>query len=224
MDIDIMQERWKSLDEKLDAAIRLDRSLVRHSVEQRLREYARREIAFRIPGLILNAVAVLWLGSFTAAHAAEPRFALPALMLLAFAVFLVATAVRHVVLVGSIDLAAPVVASQRLIEERRIARSRATVTILVLSPLLWTPLVVVGLALFGVDAYVTPGIPWLLANVAVGLAAIPVGFALARRLAGRLPGHPFLQRIADDLAGRNLSAAAAWLRSLDSFEGRDEVR
>ncbi len=81
----------------------------------------------------------------------------------------------------------------------------------------------VALAALGVDAYRALGAPWLAANVALGILAIPAGVALARRLAGRLPGHPFLQRLADDLAGRNLSAATAWLGSLDRFERGDDA-
>lgn len=218
MDLDAMKERWNSLDQKLDACIRLDRRLLRESVERRLREYARREAALRIPGLLLGLVAVAWLGSFLAAHSQELRFALPAALLLAVAIFDAAATVRHLLIVGRIDLAGPVLASQRLLEERKAERSRTTIAVLILSPLLWTPILVVALAAFGVDAYRFLGAPWLLANVALGLAAIPAGIALSRRLAGRLPGHPVLQRLADDLAGRNISAAVAWIGALDRFE------
>jgi hypothetical protein len=218
VDLDLMQERWKSLDGKLDACLRLDRRLVRESVERRLRGFARRELLRNLPGLLLDLVAVLWLGAFVAAHAGEPRFAAAGVPLLAFAILVLAATLRHLVLVGRMDLAQSVVTSQRFLAERKAERSRATVTILVLAPLLWTPLVIVALAALGVDAYRYLGVPWLLANVALGLAAIPAGIALARRLAGRLPGHPVLQRLTDDLAGRNLSAAVAWIGSLDRFE------
>ena len=213
-----MQERWKSLDGKLDACLRLDRRLVRESVERRLREFARRELLRNLPGLLLDVVAVLWLGAFVAAHALEPRFAVAGVPLLAFAILVLAARLRHLLLVGRMDLAMPVVTSQRFLAERKAERSRATATILVLSPLLWTPLVIVALAAFGVDAYRTPGVPWLVANVAVGIAAIPAGIGLARWLGGRLSGHPALRSLADDLAGRNLAAAHAWLGSLDRLE------
>jgi hypothetical protein len=187
-------------------------------VERRLRRHARREWAVRTPGLVLNLAAVAWLGGFVAAHAVEPLLAVPALLLLAFAILSTATTARHLLLLGRLDLSGPVVASQRLLAERKAERSRASLAVLILAPLLWTPLLVVALAALGVDAYRALGTPWILANVALGIAAIPAGVALARRLAGRLPGHPFLQQLADDLAGRNLSAATAWLGSLDRFE------
>ena len=223
MDLDTMQERWKSLDARLDACIRLDRQLLRESVERRLRSHARWEVALRLPGLALDVVAVAWLGSFLANHAAEPGLAVPALLVLAFVVVTGSATVRHLLLVGRIDLAGPVVRSQRLLQERKAERIRASLAVFLLAPLLWTPLLVVAIAALGADPYRLLGVPWLLANVALGLVAIPAGIALARRLAGRLSGHPFLQRLADDLAGRNLSAATAWLGSLDRFErGEDE--
>jgi hypothetical protein len=221
MELDALQETWKALDRKLDVCIRLDRRLLQESVERRMRHFARREVALRVPGLALDLVAGAWLGAFVADHAGEPRFALPALLLLAFVAVTGAATVRHLVLVGRIDLAGPVVASQRRLQARKAERSRASLAVLVLAPLLWTPLLVVALAGLGVDAFRALGTAWLVANVALGVAAIPVGLALARRLAGRLPGHPFLQQLADDLAGRNLSAAMAWLDSLDRFERDD---
>jgi hypothetical protein len=218
MELDALQETWKALDRKLDTCIHLDRRLLQESMERRMRGYARREVASRLPGLALDVVAAAWLGAFVGDHAGELRFALPALLLLAFVAVTGAATVRHLVLVGRIDLAGPVVVSQRRLQERKAERSRASLVVLVLAPLLWTPLLVVALAALDVDAYRALGTPWLVANVALGVACVPAGLALSRRLAGRLPGHPFLQRLADDLAGRNLSAATAWLDSLDRFE------
>jgi hypothetical protein len=223
MELDALQEAWKSMDRKLDACIRLDRRLLQESVERRLGSYKRREVALRLPGLALGAVAAAWLGAFVSDHAGELRLALPALLLLAFVVVTGAATVRHLILVGRIDLAGPVVASQRRLQERKAERSRASLAVFLLAPLLWTPLLVVVLAALGVDAYRALPAPWLVANVALGVAAIPVGLFLVRLLARRLPGRPFLQRLADDLAGRNLSAATAWLGSLDRFERGDDV-
>ncbi|MBS1111527.1 MAG: hypothetical protein H6Q88_3519 [Anaeromyxobacteraceae bacterium] len=134
MDLDTMQERWKSLDARLDACIRLDRQLLRESVERRLRSHARWEVALRLPGLALDVVAVAWLGSFLANHAAEPGLAVPALLVLAFVVVTGSATVRHLLLVGRIDLAGPVVKSQRLLQERKAERIRASLAVFLLAP------------------------------------------------------------------------------------------
>ena len=66
---------------------------------------------------------------------------------------------------------------------------------LILAPLLWTPLFVVALeGLFGVDAYASFGLPYLVANVTLGLVVIALGLLGSRRYAARFSASPFARR------------------------------
>jgi len=104
------------------------------------------------------------------------------------------------------------------VEQLRALRLRATRWTLLLSPLLWTPLaLVLGRALFGVDLQRAVGWPWLLANLAVGYAAIPLGLralALASRRWGR---SATWQRLRDDVAGRRLARALRSVEEIAAF-------
>src|SRR5208282_3319335 len=111
------------------------------------------------------------LGVFIADQLGALRFLLPALVLDGVAVALVATTARQWFLAGEVDYDGPVTVSQRQLERLRVMRIRETKWVLLLSPLLWTPLLIVALkALFGVDAYAALGTPYLCANLFFGVA------------------------------------------------------
>jgi hypothetical protein len=74
-----------------------------------------------------------------------------------------------------------------------------------------------------VDAYRVFGLPYIVANLLFGLAAIPILIWLSRRYGPRLAGRPLLKRLADDLAGRNLSAALSYLESLAAYEDETAI-
>ena len=69
----------------------------------------------------------------------------------------------------------------------------------------------------GVDLYAA-GATWVWANMAVGLAGIGFSVWLARHLAGRSIRSRFLQRIVDDMSGRNLLSASRQLDEIARFE------
>jgi hypothetical protein len=209
MTLDELRERLAEVERKTETAVRLAPvGAGATSALGRLRRVLGLEIA-------LNVFALLLLGGFAAGHRA-PRFALPAAILGAAAAALVAVGVRQLAGLAGVDLAAPIAEAQRRLERLRVERIAAVKWTLILAPLLWTPLAIVLLAAIGVDAWVAPGPAWLAANLAVGLAAIPLLLVAARRL-GRSTS-PFVRRLADDLAGRSLARARAFLATLGSID------
>jgi hypothetical protein len=91
-----------------------------------------------------------------------------------------------------------------------MARLRTTKWILILSPLLWTPLVIVLFhAVTRLDPYALFG-RWLAANFAFGVLVIPLLLWLARRKRVR--------RLAHYLDGKRLAAARKFLASLAELE------
>jgi hypothetical protein len=165
--------------------------------------------------LVMNGIAVVWLGSFLVAHFTEPRFVLCALLLDAAAIAQLIGTTRQLVGLHRIDLDGPLVPCQRKLEEVRVERIRLTVATLLAGPLLWIPLLAVVLeAGFAVDAFRVFSTAWLVVNGLVGAAFVPLMLLLARRYAGRSVGSPFVRRLLRDLAGYNLSAAQAFLSEL----------
>ncbi len=224
MDLDDLKQTWQEQDSALDANLRL-RTFARHAGNVRQTDTAGRRL---VRGLwievILSFVATLLFGSFLADHILEPRFLVPAAMLQLAAVLSIATGVRQLVAAKMRDDSEPVVAVQKRLESLRVERLRATKWTFLVAPLLWTPLLIVGLkGLWGLDAWAAFPPAYLPASLLFGLAMIPLGLWLARRFADRLACSPLLQRLARDLAGRNLNAALASLASLAEFEREEAV-
>ncbi len=219
MELDDLKKSWQVEDRALDSNLRW-RPLGRYAATLRRSDStARRLLRGLAIEVVVSAVATVLLGSFLASHVGEPRFFLPALLLDLAAIFQLAIGVRHLVAARRRDDAEPVVAAQKRLEALRVERLRATKWTLILAPLLWTPLLIVGLeGLWGVDAWAVFPPLYLAANALFGLAAIPAGLYLARRLESRLDRSPFLRSLARDLAGRNLAAAIESLAALTEFE------
>jgi hypothetical protein len=118
-----------------------------------------------------------------------------------------------------IDYGQPVAVIQKRLELLRMLGIRSLQWTLLLSPALWAPLLVVGFkGVLGVDAYQAFGVPYLLANLAVGLAVIPLGLWVVKKLGGRIGASPVMRRVMGDLAGYNLKAAMEFVGSVEEFE------
>ena len=205
-DLDELKALWAAHDRKLEASLRLNRRLLE---ETRLAR-ARSALAGlrRLVGLELasNAIALIALVGFATVSAA--RFALPALALAAGALALVIGDVRQLT-AARIDPGAPIALAQRRLAELRRLRARCVRWTLVGAPLAWPPLAIVALkACFDVDAWVTPGLAWLAANLAFGVAVLAIAWWLSIRYRGRG------SRLADILSGRRIADA---LRALDEI-------
>lgn len=218
-----LKDQWADYDRKLDASLRLNATLLRESSLGRTRSVLTR-LVYRVVGdLVINLVLVVALGMFMANHFDQPRFLVPALVLNLGFVLLVIGSAHQLAVLKSIDYGAPVLTIQKRLQQLRILRIRTTKWLLLCVPLAWTPMLIVTLkGYLGLDAYAMfPG-RWLAANLAVGVAVIPLMIWISRRFAGRLEGAPFYRRLMDDIAGRNLLAATGYLAALASFEGEAE--
>ncbi len=219
MDFDDLQRQWAAQDARLDPSLRIEARLLRDLVADRARRPLRGLTAGVAVEVGVGAVALLALGGYLAARFGEPRFLIPALALHLAAIAHVGFGVHQLVAIRGIDHAAPLLAVQRRLETLRRRRIRATMWTVVTAPLLWTPLLIVGLdGLLGVDAYAVLDPVWLAGNLAVGIAAIPLLRWAARRLARRFAGRPWMQGLLDDVGGRSLREAGEFLADLDRLE------
>ncbi len=150
--------------------------------------------------LVGDVFAALLTGSFLFHHGQEPRFLLPGLILHLVAILAIATGVRQLVLFSRLDLSQSVLETQRTLLALQAERLRVGRMLLMFIPLLWVPLVIVLARCIGVDLY-TANPTWLWANVAFGVAMIPVGIYLAKSLGNRLGDHKIREALRELAAG-----------------------
>lgn len=220
MDLDELREKWAEHDRKLDLSIRLNLRLLLSANMNRLRSPLRR-FAFLVGlGAIPGLLALVIVGRFISEHWAEPRFALPAIVLHVWMIASVAASIRQMVMALQIDYDKPVAVIQKQIESLRALRIRITKWALLTGQLvLWIPgLIVVFKGFWDVDAYQVFGAAFLVANVAFGLAIIPLAIWASRKFGDRMDRSPIIQRLMRDLAGYNLNAATSFLATLSEFE------
>lgn len=167
--------------------------------------------------LVANVAGVALVGWFIGNNAAQVKFLLPALVLDVYAVGLVIAMARQLAMLGSVDFGEPVAIVQQRLQQLRLLRIRTTLGTLLFAPLMWFPLLVVAAkGMFDGDVYAA-GALWVVANVLFGLAVIPAAIWLAKRYGQRLQQSSALRALADEVAGRSLTAALRDLRTLREF-------
>jgi len=219
MNLDDLKDKWADYDRKLESSIRLNVSVLRQSVLRQVNSSLQRLFRFIVVELCINCAMVIWLGMFIGNHVGELKFIMPAIALDLFALSLVVFGVHQWVALGSVDYSASIVVIQKKLELLRLYRIRATKWTLLLTPLIWIPLLIVTLkGLFGVNAYALFDSGWIAMNLLFGVAMIPLMICAARRYAHRMQRSPIIQRLMNDIAGRNLMAATTYLNELSQFE------
>src|SRR5580698_1990804 len=93
--LDTLKDKWAEQDRKLDASIRLNCQLLAAGTINRSRSPMRRFSFFMGMGAVLGLVTLVILGRFIYSHLAEPRFALPALVLHVWVIAYVAASIRQ---------------------------------------------------------------------------------------------------------------------------------
>jgi len=207
MELDVVKEKWAEHDRKLDLSIRLNRQILMAANRRRLRSPVLRFAFFVGLGGLLGLTGCVILGQFIYRHWAEPRFALAAVVLDVWVIATVAAAVRQMAMAMAVDYGQPITAIQKQLESLRLLRIRIIQWALLTGQVVWwIPFLIVALKGFwGADAYQVFGETFLLANLAVGLAMIPLAIWAVRRFAGQLAGY-------------NLNQAADFLATVSDFE------
>jgi len=219
LDLDEMKKQWAEHDRKLDESIRLNRQLLSTTNLKGARSAMQRMAAFLSLEAAVQLAVVVALGSFIYEHIAMVRFALPAAALDVFAIAILIAMIRQIAVGLQIDYDKPIAVIQKQLEDLRVLRIRYIQGIFLAATLAWTPLMIVTLKGFwGLDAYRLFGTAFLVSNLLVGLAIIPLALWLSKRFSDRMGRSPFIQRLMKDLAGYNLNAAAGFLTTLSQFE------
>lgn len=219
MEFEELKSAWQQLDQRISAveaneAIRATEHKLGRT--QHAMNRFMRLVIFELAGAIVLAllIAVAW-----NAPGDRPSVMISTIVLQAGAALLLASAVWQLKAIRELDYAAPVLTLQRRLQTLKAHRVHVTRWTLLLSPLLWTPLAITAAhAFLGIGLTELFGLPWILANLAFGVAFVPFAIWICRGIERRWTA-PWAQRIADDIAGRSLVAAIDSLGELDRFAG-----
>jgi hypothetical protein len=219
MELDELKASWQELDRKLETSIALNLRLLQGRMAGKAETTLKRLAWLLGLEVLINVAGLALVGSFIGNHFTEIRYLVPAVALDLGLIALVIAGVRQIAAINLIDYCAPIVAIQRRLESLRMERIRTVKWTLLLAPLAWTPLFIVGLkGLFDIDVYANFGIAYVPANLACGAAVVVAGVWASRRFAARLEGSSVMRWVADCLAGTSLKSAARFLDSLSQFE------
>jgi hypothetical protein len=217
MTLEEFQAMWAQHDQRLDSVIRLNRQLLSEKSLNGARTALRRQMRSAVLSAITTWVVIPLLGLFIAKYHSDLKFVLTALLIDAHFLAAMIAHLRQVRALALIDYASSVTVIQKQIEAVVTMRIRLARWIAMSSVLLWVPMVIVAAqGLGGLDLYAqAPG--WLMANLVFGLVWLVLVAWLSKRNAAR-PETPRVQRLVRDIAGHNLSAAAAFMKDLAEFE------
>jgi len=219
MELDQLKQQWAEHDRKLETSIRLNRQLAREVFTQRARSELLRLAAVLSLDATLLLATIIPLGLFFHNHLGMPRFIWPAVALEILAIGALVALNLQIALAMQTDYEKPITAIQKRLERLRTMRIRYAQGMFLAVMLAWTPAFIVGMeAFFGVDVYRTFGHAWVVSNLLLGLAIIPLAFWLARKYGDRISRSTFGRRLLDDIAGYNLNEATEFLATLARFE------
>lgn len=217
MELDELKSLWPESAKALARSMHLNVLLLQQSNMRKvegLLERLKRGIVFELALTIAGIVLIGWF----AADNPQPRFLIPAALIDLYAIGLAISNARQLAALNSVDFDEPVVAIQQRLEELRVARIRTTLGALLFGPLMWLPFCIIAMRLlFGVDVVAVANPGWLAVNVLFGFAVIPAAVIAARVAAPRLRSSGAIRYLADEIAGRNLTAALADLDSTRRF-------
>jgi hypothetical protein len=225
MQFDELKRAWDEYDRKLETRSQLNTRLVQSSIFGKTERPLKRLSQLLSAELLLCVVAAVWLLWSVWHRAAESLFLVPAAALDMCAIALVIAAIRQIASVSRIDYSAPVVATQKQLESMRIERMRTTKWALLLAPPAWTPFVVVAMkSLFDVSVFGVFGTSWFAISLVFSLLVIAAGIRVSKRYATSINRSSLLQRLMQDIAGQNLTAAAGFVRSISEWDGGETTR
>jgi hypothetical protein len=214
-DLDELKQAWAVQDRRLDETVRLNRQVLAAITMKGARSALRRMVWSDGAQAALWLAAALFLGRAIADDwATRGLFSIAVPVDLYVIVMLAATA-RMAIAAAGIDFGEPVAILQaRLLALRRL-RIRVTQFAVLAGIAMWAPFaVVLSRLMLGLEID-SPA--WLTANVAFGLALVPISYWVSRRYADRMAASPFWQGMMRDVAGHSMRRALESAATLAAF-------
>lgn len=217
MELDDMRTAWRELTEQLSAQRQLNLALLRESrldsTRRTLRPLYRGQQVQIVCGVVLAVIAApFWLS-----HLGESHLMVVGLISHLYALLLIITGARTFRQLQRIDFAVPVVEIQKQIA--RLEQIHVQNGWLVGLPwwLVWLPISLLGLGLFGVDVYANAPKGWILYSVGFGVIGAAMTVLLYRWAV--TSGVPARAARARELAsGKGFARAQDYLAEIQRFE------
>lgn len=223
MELEDLRAEWQMRDALLTKQLDSNNQLLRASMFDRHADEIRRldPLGWAYWGSFL--MTMILLGSFIAENIGEPRFLIPALVLEIWVIVMHATHVYLRDALRKVNFGDPVVAVQQQLESIRQKRlTQFKWGFLTGQVVWWIPFVIVVFrGLFQVDLYtVNDFMPqFMLTNVLIGLAVIPVLLVVTRYVVNRFQHMSVLNKVLNSLSGRDIQASMAFVKRLVDLEG-----
>jgi hypothetical protein len=215
-ELDDLKRAWQSLDRRVERQEAQSRQRGTQERRARARSGLRPLVIGQLIQAALGLAFALAFASFWVDHLDTPHLAICGALLHAYAVMLLAFAVRDLAMIKRIDYAAPVLEIQKRLANLRAWRLRAGLWFAVAGCFMWTPLLILAFYWMGVDLWVVkPVMVWL--YVASSFACLGLSYALLRF--SRRPGKERLAKaLHDSSVGRSLARALAAVAEVERFE------
>jgi hypothetical protein len=215
MELEQLQSQWQLLDQKVDQALSIQKTLLRQTHLQSARRHLHLLAFWPVVDLAFAVVVVVASGSCLGDHWSTPAVALPSATLLIAAIAFAIGNICQLVNVGGIIWDGPIGSIQVAMSRLRRARIRQFKWAVLSGPLVWFCAMCVGIqALLGVNLIESFDRAWVIANIVFGVLFIPCGGAVARILASHCNQSSWWKGALDGISGRSLAAAQ---RDLDQW-------
>ena len=173
MQLDDLKEAWAAHGALLERSLAIDERLLRETLLRKVRFALAPYVVLRAVEVALGAGVCWAVVRVLAAHLAEPRYLVVGGALAAFTVGMTWACAYLLVSALQIDYGRPVTEIQRAVERLRVVEYRTFKWALLGGVLFWLPvLLVLFEALTPVQALGRVHLPWLVANLVLGLVVL----------------------------------------------------
>ena len=214
MELDELKQAWQTLDKRLEQQAAISRHLFTESRVDKAKAQLRPLLVGQLIQLAVGIALTMFFAQFWIAHTDSVMLLVSGLLMHAWSVLLVISAVMELLLITRLNYAAPVVTIQRTLAYLRTWRTRMAPWLGLPFWLLWMPLMAVFFqVVFGAEMHA--GVFWY---------GIPIGIAglLATLWFHRWSHRPERRRIGEALdassAGHSVTRAQALLDEIARFE------
>jgi len=214
MDLDELKQAWQTLDQRLERQAAINRHLFTESRVDKAKSRLRPLLVGQLIQLVAGIALTMFFAQFWIAHADSMLLLVSGLVMHAWSVMLVISAVMELLLITRLNYAAPVLTIQKTLAYLRTWRTRMAPWLGLPFWLLWMPLMaVVFQVLFDVEMHAD--VFWY---------GIPIGMAglLATLWFHRWSHRPQRRHLGEALdassAGHSVARAQAFLDEIARFE------
>lgn len=226
--LDDLKTEWMARDRQLETRLRMNTMLLRETLLEKHSANLGSATAGNVFQILFSIPFLAFFGWFIVGHIDQPAFLLPAVLLQAWTVVMLALSIQQRGQLRDLDYGRPVLELQSQIEHIKITRLNTFKWAFLTGQLLWwIPFVLVmfkglfAVNLYTVSAFMPTFIAW---NIAFGVAFIPFALWASKQLSGRLGGSPRFQKFTDGIAGSDVAVAREFLGKLARFGQESERR